>query len=114
MHHTLTPYNCPMKGRRKSDMASAAHDMSNSHTRRRNAPPLTPSNGIPPRTKEINAAPMLRHAKPGIDPHGRMTVSRAIAMAGVMIQSALPAMVSWGMTVGLIFGGCCSNVSPPK
>ena len=115
LFHISSPCYCQMKGRRKSNLASAVHKMSDSHTtRRRNAPHLASSNGIPPGTKEINAGPMLRHAELGINPRGRMTVSRAIATAGIMIQSALPAAVSWGMTLGLIFGGCCSNVSAPK
>ncbi|KAL9123014.1 MAG: hypothetical protein Q9187_000428 [Circinaria calcarea] len=83
--------------------------MSDFYARRRNAPL---SNGIPPGTREINVAPMLSHAKPGVDT--QTTISRAIAMAGIMVQSVLPAMVSWGMTMGLIFGGCCSNVRPTK
>ena len=104
-----------MNRRRKSNIPVAgSHEVSvsqSSSNSRRTRTSLPPNNAIPPGTKEINAAPMLQHAKPGINPHGRMTVSRAIAIAGIMIHAALPALISWGMTIGLIFGGCCSNVS---
>ncbi|MCJ1408886.1 hypothetical protein MMC19_002963 [Ptychographa xylographoides] len=62
-------------------------------SRRRMMPSFT-SNGVPPGTREINAAPMLEHAKPGIDPDGKLTVSRAIAMAGIMMHSAIPLLAA--------------------
>lgn len=79
-------------------------------TRRRGQASPPPSNGVPPGTKEINAASMLENPRPSFEPGGKMTVSRAIAMAGIMVHSALPTIASWGMIMGLIFGGCCSNV----
>ena len=80
-------------------------------SRRRPGPSLASSGyGIPPGTKEINAAPMLQRAQPGIDANAPMTASRAIAMTGIAIHDALPVLLAWGMTMSLIFGGCCSNV----
>lgn len=103
-----------MTRQRKSNAtAAASSDITYpiaTNSRRRSIPTVS-SNTVPRGTKEINAAPMLeKNARPGIDPNGGMTVSRAIAMAGIMINSALPMLVSWGLTLSLIFGGCCSNV----
>ena len=103
-----------MSRQRKSNATAAASPDTTAQAvtnNRRRSIPTASSISVPRATKEINAAPMLENAKPGIDPHGGMTVSRAIAMAGIMINSALLMLVSWGLTLGLIFGGCCSNVS---
>ena len=109
-----------MNRRRKSNISmTGAHEVSgfqsssSSNNRRAKASLSSPNSSMPLGTKEINVAPMLEHAKLGIYPHGSMTASRAIAMAGIMIHAALLAFISWGMTTGLIFGGCCSNVSKP-
>ena len=80
--------------------------------RRRKATATTIAGQPPPGMKQINAGPLLETAKPGIDPDAPFTVSRAIGVAGVMAHAAFPAIVSWGVTMGLIFGGCCSNVGP--
>ena len=34
----------------------------------------------------------------------------SIGITRDVFQSALPALVSWGVLISLIFGGCCSNV----
>ncbi|KAL8918990.1 MAG: hypothetical protein Q9208_007040 [Pyrenodesmia sp. 3 TL-2023] len=81
-----------------------------SDARRRKANPVTVRSQIPPGTKQINAGPLLETAKPGIDPDAPFTVSEAIGVAAATIQATFPALVSWSVTVGLIFGGCCSNV----
>ncbi|KAL8975107.1 MAG: hypothetical protein Q9197_000656 [Variospora fuerteventurae] len=65
---------------------------------------------ISPGTKQINAGPLLETAKPGIDPDAPFTVSKAIGITAATLQAIVPALISWGATVGLIFGGCCSNV----
>ncbi|MCJ1229399.1 golgi uridine diphosphate-N- acetylglucosamine transporter [Toensbergia leucococca] len=78
--------------------------------RRRHLPTTSSTNGVPPGTKEINAARSLENVRPGIDPDAGFTVSRAIGVAGAMLHAMLPALLSWGFTMGLIFGGCCSNV----
>ena len=60
-----------------------------------------------PHSKGSDVASMLRQSVPGglrnrnVDARG---ISRDI------LQSALPALVSWGVLISLIFGGCCSNV----
>ncbi|MCJ1288313.1 golgi uridine diphosphate-N- acetylglucosamine transporter [Xylographa opegraphella] len=33
-----------------------------------------------------------------------------IDIIGVMLYSSVPTVISWGLSMGLIFGGCCSNV----
>ena len=102
------------RNRRSNPSAATARESSGSQapgSRRRTGPlPLSPSNGVPSGTKEINAAPVLQRAKPGTSPNDPLTASRAIAMVGIAIHDALPALLAWGMTMGLIFGGCCSNV----
>ena len=81
-----------------------------SGSRRGNVPQPLQSNGIPRGTKEINAAPMLENAKPARSLDGPMTALRAIGIAGAMLHSTFPALIRWGLTMSLIFGGCCSNV----
>lgn len=34
----------------------------------------------------------------------------AVASNGTALNRFLPVLLSWGLTIGLIFGGCCSNV----
>lgn len=87
-------------------MASA-----NGPRRRQATASPSPKSPPPPGVKQINAAPSLEKAKPDYDIDGGYSWARAIAAVGVMIQTMLPALLSWGMTMGLIFGGCCSNAS---
>lgn len=105
----LLPYNTVrMARRRKSNapLGSPTKDMST--TRRRNQQAPATNEGIPPCTRELDAGSALE--KPSFEYRGKMTVSRAIAMVGIAAHSALPAIISWGLTMSLIFGGCCSNV----
>ena len=84
-------------------------------------PPTTPPaqlNGarrrdlpIPPGTKTIYVGPLLDSAKPS-DPDTPFTLAKAIGVTLATLQDVLPALISWGVTVALIFGGCCSNVRP--
>lgn len=60
----------------------------------------------------INAVPMLDNPYPPLaTSSSNMGVSKAIAVAGALLSGALPTVLTWGLTIGLIFGGCCSNVS---
>ena len=107
---------------RKSNASVAESIMASSQsntTRRRDPMTPPPANGLTPGPKKIiNAAPSLQNSKPGLYPDARLTIPRAIGIAGAKIDAAwpglfsglLPALFSWGLTVGLIFGGCCSNV----
>lgn len=107
---------------RKSNASTADSTMAysqNNMTRRRDPMTPPPGNGITPGPKKIiNAAPSLQNSKPGLYPNARLTIPRAIGIAGAKLDAAwpglfsglLPALLSWGLTVGLIFGGCCSNV----
>ncbi|KAI4134969.1 MAG: hypothetical protein LQ347_001081 [Umbilicaria vellea] len=106
---------------RKSNGSTADSIMAHSQNMARRRDPMTPppGNGITPGPKKIiNAAPSLQNSKPGLYPNARLTIPRAIGIAGAKIDAAwpglfsglLPAVFSWGVTVGLIFGGCCSNV----
>ena len=110
------------KGRRSNVSAADIGAMASSQahmTRRRDNMTPPPANGIPPGPKKIiNAAPSLENSRPGLYPDARLTIPRAIGMAGAkidvtwpgLLSGLLPALFSWGLTVGLIFGGCCSNV----
>jgi hypothetical protein len=61
--------------------------------------------------KVINAAPSLEKAEMyGIDDN-RSTSSRMLAMAGRIFIETIPQWLAVGGMLGLIFGGCCSNVS---
>ncbi|KAL8815659.1 MAG: hypothetical protein Q9191_008438 [Dirinaria sp. TL-2023a] len=76
--------------------------------RRRNGPETSPDQ--PPSTKSIDAGPSLETKKPRLHADGHLTPSKAVGIAGAMIYANLPSLVSWGLVVSLIFGGCCSNV----
>ena len=84
------------------------------HTRRRNAPPSnlsSPSaNGSTLMAKEVDPVSSLKstgHAS-NIDSL-RLVISKAIETARVVVHTT-PAWFHFGVMVGLIFGGCCSNV----
>lgn len=67
--------------------------------------------GIEPRPKEINAAPSLEKAQMyGID-NERPTSSKIMALIGRIFIETIPQWLAVGVMLGLIFGGCCSNVS---
>ncbi|KAI4270001.1 MAG: hypothetical protein LQ337_006953 [Flavoplaca oasis] len=82
-------------------------------------PPTTPPvqpNGlrhrdfpVPPGTKTIYVGPLLKAPVPP-DPDSPFTLAKAIGVTLATLQATLPALISWGVTVALIFGGCCSNV----
>lgn len=84
------------------------------HARRRNAPPSTPSstfaNGSTLKAKEADQDPSLQstgHASNSDSP--RLVMSKAIETARTMGHTT-PVWLNFGIMVGLIFGGCCSNV----
>lgn len=61
--------------------------------------------------KVINAAPSLEKAEMyGIDDQ-RPASSKMLAMAGRIFIETIPQWLAVGAMLGLIFGGCCSNVS---
>lgn len=84
-----------------------------SSARRRKVTPTSLDPQIPPGTKQINAGPLLETAKPGIDPDAPFTMSKAVGSTAATIHAIFPALISWGVIVALIFGGCCSNVGSP-
>ncbi|KAI9848504.1 MAG: golgi uridine diphosphate-N- acetylglucosamine transporter [Thelocarpon superellum] len=44
------------------------------------------------------------------DPAGNGNIQQTLAVAGAVAHTTLPAWIQTGVMVGLIFGGCCSNV----
>jgi hypothetical protein len=83
-------------------------------TRRRSEhprdPPSAVSNGTPLAPKQINARPHLENAESAKQLNGGFGRHSALAIAGGVVQSTVPAWIQSCMMVGLIFGGCCSNV----
>lgn len=110
------------KGRKSNASTADSNIVASSQTnmtRRRDPMTPPPATGVTLGPKKIiNAAPSLQNSKPGLYPNARLTIPRAIGIAGAKLEAAcpglfsglLPALFSWGLTVGLIFGGCCSNV----
>lgn len=75
--------------------------------------PNTPSNiKTSAATKQINAASSLEKIKLATEPDNGLTPSIIIGMAITILGGVIPSLVSWGTTMSLIFGGCCSNVRP--
>lgn len=84
------------------------------HIQRRNVPPSGPSapsaNGSARIAKEVDPASSLlprAHASSYYSP--QLVVFKAIDAARTMLHTT-PAWFDFGIMVGLIFGGCCSNV----
>ncbi|KAL8948480.1 MAG: hypothetical protein Q9222_005339 [Ikaeria aurantiellina] len=80
------------------------------NTQRHKVTSTTIDSRIPPGTKEINVGPLLETTRPGNDPDAPLTLSKIIGVVGATLLATLPALATWGLTLGLIFGGCCSNV----
>jgi hypothetical protein len=78
--------------------------------RRNNGTSKPPIEGIHPGSQDASGLLSFERAKPKFETDGRVALPQAIGASVVMISSVLPTLVSWGMTAGLIFGGCCSNV----
>lgn len=68
------------------------------------------------KVKEINAATALEKAEMyGVDANdGRAWSSRVWAMVGKVLIEMVPAWLAVAAMLGLIFGGCCSNVRVQK
>lgn len=68
--------------------------------------------GMGQKVKEINAATALEKAEMyGVDANdGRAWSSRVWAMVGKVLIEMVPAWLAVAAMLGLIFGGCCSNV----
>ncbi|KAI1214028.1 UAA-domain-containing protein [Annulohypoxylon truncatum] len=74
----------------------------NSHAASQNGAAMTP--------KVINAGPSLEKAELyGIDDQ-RPTFSKIMGLAGRIFIETIPQWLAVGAMLGLIFGGCCSNV----
>ncbi|KAL8910457.1 MAG: hypothetical protein Q9171_004251 [Xanthocarpia ochracea] len=99
----------PRRGQKMKPSNPAPSPAQASGSRRRDVTPTSFTTQIPPGTKTIHVGPLLETSKPG-DPDAPFTVAKAIGITLVTIQDHLPLLVSWGVTVALIFGGCCSNV----
>jgi len=69
------------------------------------------SNGSPLTPKQINARPHLENAETAGQLNGGYHSRSLLAFTGGIMQSTIPAWIQTCVMVGLIFGGCCSNVS---
>ncbi|KAK7924628.1 hypothetical protein PG985_006682 [Apiospora marii] len=68
------------------------------------------SNGAPLTPKVINAGPSLEQAERYGIHDQRPTLSKIMALAGRIFIETIPQLLAVGVMLGLIFGGCCSNV----
>ncbi|KAK8126291.1 UDP-N-acetylglucosamine transporter YEA4 [Apiospora kogelbergensis] len=68
------------------------------------------SNGAPITPKVINAGPSLEQAERYGIHDQRPTLSKIMALAGRIFIETIPQWLAIGVMLGLIFGGCCSNV----
>ncbi|KAI9769671.1 MAG: golgi uridine diphosphate-N- acetylglucosamine transporter [Geoglossum simile] len=88
-------------------------------SRRRTELPRDPSagsgypaagSGTPLTPKQINARPHLESAETAGQLNGGYHSRSVLALTGGVMQYTIPAWVRTCVMVGLIFGGCCSNV----
>lgn len=76
----------------------------------------SPHANTPPRARQVTAAPALEHGKGqgirkvGRDHRGSWTLAKVFGTSAPLIHIYLPFFINWLGIVGLIFGGCCSNV----
>jgi len=63
-----------------------------------------------PMPKVINAAPSLEQAELYGIPDQRPASKRLMGFAGRFFIETIPAWLTVGIMLSLIFGGCCSNV----
>ena len=63
-----------------------------------------------PDSKQSDVGSTMRQSMSGGGHNGNVRALDAMGSTRNMLQTALSALVSWGIIVGLIFGGCCSNV----
>ena len=82
----------------------------NSSARRRQNLSKPPKHAVATGPRIINAAPSLEKAEMyGVDDQ-RPVFSRVMALAGRIFIETIPQWLAVGAMLGLIFGGCCSNV----
>ncbi|PQE29755.1 hypothetical protein CJF32_00000425 [Rutstroemia sp. NJR-2017a WRK4] len=99
---TTASSSSPMNVQRRRSTLRDLQASSNSHHNQ------TDGDVAPP--KVINAAPSLEKAEMyGIDDQ-RPASSKMLAMAGRIFIETIPQWLAVGAMLGLIFGGCCSNV----
>ncbi|KAI1079407.1 UAA-domain-containing protein [Whalleya microplaca] len=70
----------------------------------------TPRNGGAMTPKVINAGPSLEKAEMYGIHDQRPTLSKLVGLAGRIFIETIPQWLAVGAMLGLIFGGCCSNV----
>ena len=69
--------------------------------------------GVPSEVQEVSGDPMLDRAKVNNATKGDRPVMVDWNKTRLILHPALPALLSWGAILSLIFGGCCSNVGLP-
>lgn len=70
-------------------------------------------NGDPVTPKVINAGPSLEKAQMYGITDQRPAYSKLVGLAGRIFIETIPQWLAVGAMLGLIFGGCCSNVRNP-
>jgi len=71
---------------------------------------ISPGSELSPDGKKLNGVTILE-GRPEDGIRGKRTnASGFIDIISIIVQSSMPTVISWGLSMGLIFGGCCSNV----
>ncbi len=94
------------KPKKAHDHAGSASNMGNSPQangpRQRNVPATPNGSSTPPRIKHINPLEGVQT--------GRWSLAKMIGVGAAWLHMTVPPYINWGIMMGLIFGGCCSNV----
>lgn len=79
-------------------------------SRRRNLPKPALDEKAAKETDAINGA-LTRRVGTRVDSDGSPRILATSDTTKKMINAGLSALLPWGIMMGFIFGGCCSNVS---
>ena len=94
---------------------SQLQSMATEQTLHRRVTPSPRENGTTVQHIELRTGASPSQASIDTDPHihGKLAWHKALATAGAVAHTTLPAWIQTAVMVGLIFGGCCSNVRWP-
>ncbi|MCJ1403941.1 golgi uridine diphosphate-N- acetylglucosamine transporter [Xylographa trunciseda] len=71
---------------------------------------IPPGHGLNPDGKKLDTVTTAKRGSLDENRDKSTNASGFIDIIAVMLHSSVPAVISWGLSMGLIFGGCCSNV----
>ena len=86
-------------------------DQSSASVYQRRSVPLLKSNGVPgDALHNATSKPDNDRVDPREERSEQSNLARLLSYGVDVTSASIPVFVSWGLVVGLIFGGCCSNV----